>query len=457
MRKLVLLGIALTLSLSVSFMSYAHDDLAGGVKGSVTWEEAKKVLDNSATVSLEGYSYDDIANLSWKRADYLIYICTSHQQDYDTYLQYANTFKQISLDYGYEFFHIMDEDMYNAKLKAVGKFSDFKSLNAEMIADSGFRADKNGLPFYNPTVKGITTTGNDVVTGGCCAGMSWFSMQNYMHGFENITFDYAKKYIESHYGSACAVKDWTVDLSDIKEVGNKNLYAYKPVTDDLKAKMAPKGRTEKDTKLVDKLYSIIDLNTVKGTKDERLLKAIALSAYTIFQIRDEENNSLWNAFQESESGIDPCPAAEIYEVQREFEKKRPVYIIMDNGKWGTHAVVGYALGRDKVQKNKYYIYTYNNNNPGNYGLTGTEKSDYYWIEAVVEKGADGKEYAYYEFREVKTPADEAAYKDIGGGLVSRYTGNFTFTSVEGVPLHCSTKADTFGTRLLRNRSGEPIY
>lgn len=458
MKGIKLALLVSVLCVSIGFTSYAsHGELGGGTSESLPWETVKKSLDAVMTVTdlkSYGYSESEIINEACKEADYLLYICTSHQQDYDTYYHYASHLSDIFNNSGYAYFIVLDEDTYNGKLKATKKFSNFKKIDATMIADSGFRADVNGLPFYNPTVKGLTTT-SDVTTFGCCGGMSWFSIQNYVNGYKKITFNHAKKYLQDNYGSAVKVTDWTVDLSDIKEVTDKKLYNYKPVSKDLKAKMAPRGKTEKDAELKALGFSMIDLETIKNTKDYKLLKAIALSSYTAFQIANEGGNELWNQCNyEDESLIKPCPASEIFEIEKEFKKGKPVYVIMDNGKFGTHAIVGYALAKDKKQSNKYYIYAYNNNNPGNYGLTGTEKSDYYWIEVVTEKGIDGNEYAFYEFREVKTPTDEAAYASAGGALISRYTGNFEFLSADGVRLHCYTSADKFGERCLTSYTGK---
>lgn len=414
-------------------------DISGGTKGSVTWSEAKKELD--ARMQRNTYPGDDIVTRGWKESSYLIYVCTSHKQKYSVYEHYANILKKDYAELGYADFIVLDKDAYNAKLSATKTADTIFSKRGKVIADTGFNVDKDGFRFTNTAVHDIFD-GKTSSLEGLCAGFSWFTLQFYLHGETNYTFNYGRERAVQDFGLDESQYDWTADLSNIPSVKNKKLYSYMPETTQLHSKVSPVSEITDDEN-TNYRYKSISMKDIKGTKDYDLLRALALSELSIYRLADIGYQKIWDTYQEQEALTEPCPAEELDLIQNEFKKGRPVYIIIASGKADTHAIIGYALAKDVIQPNKYYIKVHDPNMPGGYGYSPVKNKDGYWIEVIVEKKADGKKYLYYDYN---TIIGEDA-KTIGGNF-GRWNNTFAFIDADGCRMHCLKKSDKFGQRAI---------
>lgn len=443
MKRITLLSVLFVLLFSIN--SYAgalqgnDKDISGGSKGSVTWAEAEKALDDRITKNV--MPGDDIDSRAYKEGSYLVYVCTTHKQKYDVYYKYASV---LQSDYGELdcYFRVLEEDEYNEKLKAVKKIDSVFSLKGKMIADSGFKIKTHTPAFINTGVCDVFE-GKDAPIDGLCAGFSWLSIQNYLHSISTIDFNYAKQRMtKAPYNVPADSNTWSLDLSGISTIKNQNMYNFYPTTDQLHSKMVPSGSVTQEER-DNYRYKNISLKDIKGTDDEKFLRALTLAAYSIHEISSMEFDRIWKTYEEYEDSISPCPAEELDLIIKELENKRPVYIGILSGQTYSHAIVGYAIAKDIINPNKYYLYVYDPNLPGDYSYI-EEPLDYgHYIEIIKEKGRDGHEYLYYDYRSMVTRKEIEAY---GSANVSRYNNNFTFIDADGITLHCLKSDKNHGVR-----------
>jgi hypothetical protein len=319
------------------------------------------------------------------------------------------------------------------------------NLIGDVIADSGFRPSKNGLPFMNFSIN------YGLQQGGLCAGCSWFALQNYVYGETHFVFNIADAYVNARLDTYGAIQDKTLDLSDISSVVNRNLYSYVPDTKYLNSKLPSTSYLYDENNMYFR-YKMITVSDIVDTTDWKMVKALSLSGLTAWYFGDYNYKYLNDNFQEYESGSISCLAGELNEIIKEFQKGRPVYVIMTAASGGTHAVLAYAISRDEINENKYYLYLYDSNHPGNHSYSGAVNfGDGYYAEVAVTKGADGEEYLYYNYEAARGIADALYNVNLSYTLNDRYVGNFVLIDADGNSMHLYKKGDKIGQRAMTFR------
>jgi hypothetical protein len=448
-KSLSFLLVSILFIFCFTFYSFAYSfrgsdkDIGGGVFGSVSWKKAVANIEERLSKQMsDAYlsESETYLGLAWKESTYLYYVCTTQGQPYDTYLDYAKRFF-VDYDSVNTSFKIYPQDEYNIRLNGAKIDQNFNA-QGDLIADSGFRPSKNGLPFYN---FGFNW---GYQTGGLCAGFSWFSLQNYLHGETNFVFTIADNYVKKHSDVFIGIQDNTLDLSDISSVVNRNLYSYVPDTKYLNSKL-PKTSylyDENNWGLSSRLITAPDL---VGTNDWKMVKALSLSGITAWEISNNIDDYL-SYYDEYESYSIPCLAKELNEVIKELQQGHPVYMQMLNPDGtGAHAVVVYAISRDEINQNKYYLYLYDSNHPGNYTYSGAiNLGDWYYAEIAVVKSSDGEDYLYCNYEAMKGVADTLYTTNLSVSLRDRYVGNFEFIDYNGNSLHVYKNGNKKGQRVM---------
>lgn len=382
-----------------TFNSYAVtlDDV---IVGKAPWEDVyasfMEPLNNTSSYDWESTDEQN------KMGQYIYYSCTSYNRPYDEYegyvQQYRDAYAANRAD-GSNYFYCVDEDTYNAKVKAGKKLDSFGSFIGIPVADSGFRVDKNGFPFQNLSLsyKGKMLDNY----AGVCKGMAMLSAYMYVYnGLGSNIFFATDNPFEETYKRTAAYKSMGITSSRInisgfkKLVENRSLGTYKPDTSELQ-RFVDSSTDKAKTPLTQPDYSHsvfpnpYDLRFDKIDKDSTDYNLLL----AILRCMDYGNTNPYHQQKQlAEQGyyswdLNNFQPAEVLDlVADELKAKRPVLIGIFDVKGYAHAIVGYKLTRDTLDMNKYYLYCYDSNFPNN----STQWRENYDIKITLVKVKKGK-------------------------------------------------------------------
>ena len=406
--------------------------------GKITWTEAATTIQDRIDKS-NGKEIKYDYNLSVKESGYLVYVCTTHQVSYASYKSYADKFvadyKPNNLS-----FKVLTEAKYNENLEAMKRtIKNNESTNKTLIADSGFRVNKNGLPFSNIGV----TNGSE---GGLCAGFSSLCLLAYVEpdSLDKINFKNTKSTALKENDSCDKIYEdksmkSVVKLKSYKEIQDKNLYAYQPDTEAIKKsiphpilKIKEDVTTENYNDYLASFqnfnFDLIDLISIKGTKDFELVKG--LHYFWSWNNFNFTNQQISLCDKKVYNTTSLCPTNELDLVLKEFAEGRPIELSIFS-KDGGHSIIGYRLWQDKDDNNLFYIDVYDSNLPGN----STVEYSGYSPQMLVYKGTYGDRLALYYYYA------PFVLKDNKVEVTYRFTDDLTFSDYKGRYLHTNNDSN----------------
>lgn len=374
MLKKYLIYCILILIFLLTISSYANylnrQDYDVSKSGQVTWKDAEKALDkrlNWWNKMLSSYSLQTRVT----EEQYLVYICMTHNIDYNIYYDYALKFKVNYLNNAPELsdFMVLSEEDYNKLLNSYKKSSENNNLivDSNVIADSGFLPENNGYIFSNFSVEDTEE--------GLCMGISTTLVNLYLYQTKNKTlytsFKNTKANLE-HYANKETVNYYTnkhvllkesilVDLLGYEFIYNKlPIYNYYPESDFLQNEIPFILRNNNSNKLNKK--GLI-FNNIKESRDKELVKYILWEqVWGVFNKNYYEYMLSFDDINLSDYQFDN--AIVIDYIIDELKNGYPVIVSVD-GFSGSHALVGYKIEKDCVNSQLYYLYVYDSNFPNN--------------------------------------------------------------------------------------------
>lgn len=355
-----------------SFTSYAIFDnqkteLTG--YGRICIEDARNCIETRLKSNLSVSAEKDLDGSARKEYQYLYYVCLTQQMSYNEYITYANRFKEQYNSLGCNSFYIYDEIVYNNQLESTANAFSKNNRNdiledAILLADSGFRVDKNGFAFGN-----FTVTKNGESSGGTCLGISLLAARSYVGDKYVRKAEFSEEVMYNSYKRMFSTLVSNLTDNYFSDIVNKNCYNYRPDSNELLNYQGSKQS------------KCFNLDNMKGSHDNDLLTSLTLwHSYGNMIHSYILNNINSNSYYYNRSA--PLAFTTVNSIRKELNNKRPIIIDMFTSEsLHGHSVVGIALYQSKEDKNTYYLEVYDNNYPLNKTIRGDYMTNYIILQA----------------------------------------------------------------------------